>query len=206
MNENKLSVEQQAKMDSLVASCKASIMRRDYREAADFVSKALEIDPKSFKLRELAADVAALRGFFSDAINSYRELMDENKSDELEEKYAKAVLHKSNDEYMVKHAGDVSADVYKKSPVMAAIFSVVPGFGQIYCGETVRGLVIFVIVIVSWILFSATAPAIGSYGDMGMRMDQFLRGLNFFAIIFILAATCVHVYAAVEAVLLAQKS
>lgn len=44
--------------------------------------------------------------------------------------------------------GNKEVTIMAKNPILAAILSIIPGLGQVYCGQLVRGIVIFIIVAV----------------------------------------------------------
>ena len=199
------SVELRAKLDSLISGANAAKLGGNFALAAELLKKALELAPGDSDLRERSADLHFAAGNYDLAAEQSKALMAEHHTVAVEEKYAKAVLAKADAEYK-KRVSVGPVPVYeRKKPLVAALFSLVPGFGQIYCGDVVRGTWIFLIVVLSWFLFSAFAPAMPMTGTLSSRLSSLFNQINFGAVMFLLIAVCVHIYAAVEAVLKAKK-
>ena len=52
-----------------------------------------------------------------------------------------------------------------KNPILAAILSIIPGLGQVYCGQLVRGIIIFIVVVfLAGIIAGFLSGLIGSLG------------------------------------------
>ena len=199
------SPEVRAKLDSLISGANAAQIGGNHALALELLKKALELAPGDFGLREKMADVNFAAGNYDMAADQFKALMTEHNTAAVEEKYAKAVLAKADAEYKKRSAGGPVPVYERKNPLVAALFSLVPGFGQIYCGDITRGAVFFAVVVLSWFLFSALAPAMPSMGSFSNRMSSLFNQINFGAVLFLTAAVCVHIYSAVEVVLKAKK-
>lgn len=204
-------IKKQAEFDRHITAARVHRMRGDYKQAEQAINQALELNPSDIGALEFAADMLFVRGELEKAADEYKRLFEQDKSrTSLEAKFAKSKLliaEGKRQQHLLKEMLDNPAKyrVSARSPLLAAIISVAPGFGQIYCGQLVRGIVLFVATMLSWLLFQALTPEVADI-RMQDRMTSFTRNMDPLAIIFACMAVAIHVYAFVDAAILAGKS
>lgn len=138
--------------------------RGDHEEALKLAQEALVLDQASWESHELMGDILLDLKRADQALASYRAARQLNeRRPTLEEKIGRAALAQATKQ----HAAEMSQALLegrhpgaptKRSPAYAALFSlVVPGLGQVYNMEVVKGLV----VVVAWLaLFALNAANI----------------------------------------------
>lgn len=187
-------------------------MRGDYAQAAESVRLALRVRPNDPDALEFAADVLAARGEFENALEIYRTLREADPSRaSVEEKFARLTIQIAEGKRqqmllkeMAENPQKYRSKAAPRNPAIAAVISAAPGFGQIYCGQLIRGVVLFVSVMVSWFFFYLLRPNVGFYPPE-QRLEMFFRDISPMALVFALVAFCLHVYAFVDAPVLASK-
>ena len=205
-------VRKQAEFERLFRAAHVSRTRGDYEQAHELIRRALEIRPSDSEAREFAADLLFARGELEKAAEEYKSIFEADPSrTSAEEKFAKATLQiaegKRQKELLRLMVEDPEAfrstyELPPRSPVLAALLSGIPGLGHIYCGQTVKGIVLFLITTLSWLLFFALRPNVGGLGDPIVR---FVHNLDAFAVIFLCAAVFTHMYAFVDAAVTAER-
>ena len=204
-------VRKQAEFERLITAARVHRMRGDYTMAEQTIRQSLEINPADIGALEFAADMLFARGELEKAADEYKRLFEQNKSrTSLEAKYAKATLQIAEGKRQKDLLQDLLDNPSKyrapaRSPLVAAIISTAPGFGQIYCGQLVRGIVLFMATMMSWLLCYALTPKVADL-RMQDRLTFFTRNMDPWAILFACAAIAIHVYAFVDATVLAGKS
>ncbi len=207
-----METKQKAEFDRLITAAHVHRRRGDYDLAVKTIEKALEISPDDLDAREFSADMLFARGKLEEASEHYKEIMAADKSRaSAEEKYAKAILQIAEGKRQQQLLRDIleNPSKYKnappaRSPVMAAVLSAAPGFGQIYNGQFVRGVIIFMLTMIFWFFFYLLKPDISIYRPED-RITAFVQNLSPMAVIFALAAVFLHIYAFVDAPVTAGK-
>jgi tetratricopeptide (TPR) repeat protein len=205
-----METSQQAEFERLMTAAHVHRRRGDYDEAESTIKQALEIAPQDPDALEFAADILFARGKLEQAAKAYKAIMSADKSRaSAEEKYAKVILQIAEGKRQQELLQDMLENPRKyrepaRSPLVAAILSIAPGFGQIYNGEFVRGVVIFVVTMVFWLFFYLLTPDVSTYRPDD-RLNAFMRNLQPMAIIFALAAIFMQIYAFVVAPVCASK-
>lgn len=187
-------------------------MRGDYARAAEAIRLALKVRPDDPDATEFAADILAARGETEKALKIYKTLHEADPSRaSAEEKFAKLTIQIAEGKRQQMLLRDMAENPKKyhslsapRNPVVAAIISSAPGFGQIYCGQFVRGVVFFLTVMVSWFFFYLLRPNVSFY-PADQRLEMFFRDVSPLALMFALIAFSLHVYAFVDAPVLANK-
>ncbi len=173
--------------------------RGDYAKAGEEIQQALRLRPNDLDAREFAADIIFAHGDIEKAADHYKSILETDPSrSSAEEKYAKAILQIAEAERQKKLLKEIIEQPGKMKPpprstVLAALVSIAPGFGQIYCTQYVKGMIIFAAWSLSWLLCLAfVGPP-----------DQRLSAPTLF---FGCLATSIHLYALVDAVSQAEKT
>ena len=185
-------------------------MRGDYAQAAEAIRLALHVKPEDADAREFAADILAARGQLEQAGEIYKALHEADPARaSAEEKFARITIQLAEGKRQQSLLRDMAEnpDKYRKhthlpNPLIAAVASIVPGFGQIYCGQFVKGAAFFVGVTCAWLF-------LGLMGfDWKLAVNapqQFVRQIDPFSIVLLCIATTLHVYAFVDAPVYANK-
>ena len=185
-------------------------MRGDYVQAAEAVRLALHVKPEDAEAREFAADILAARGELEKAGEVYKALHEADPAwVSAEQKYARVTLQIAEgkrQQFLLRDMAE-NPDKYRKpthapSPLIAALVSTIPGFGQIYCGQFVKGAGFFLGITCAWLF-------LGLMGfDWKMAINdpqQFIKNIDVFSIILLCIATALHAYAFVDAPVYANK-
>lgn len=196
--------------DRFMTSARLYLRRGEMAKAGEAVVGALELRPNDLDARELAADLVLASGDLEKAAARYKELFSpEHPRPTAEEKYARTILQIAEEKYqkemllqMVNSPRQFT--VGGKSPVLAAIASIGPGFGQIYLGKLVRGVVLAAVTIACWLLFYLLKPDVSSFPE-DQRLSAFLRELTVGPVVFLIIAVFTHVYAFIDAVITSGK-
>lgn len=207
-----MEIKQQAEFDRLMTAAHVHRRRGDYDEAERTIQQALELSPKNLDALEFAADMLFARGNLAQAADAYKAIMSaDNSRASAEEKYARAVLQIAEGKRQKELLHDMLENPKKyrnsqpaRSPLVAAILSIAPGFGQIYNGEFIRGVVIFAATMVFWFFFYLLTPDVSTYRPDD-RLTAFMHNLQPIAVIFALAAIFLQIYAFVDAPVSASK-
>ncbi|MCE5322506.1 tetratricopeptide repeat protein [bacterium] len=207
-----MEIKQQAEFDRLMTAAHVHRRRGDYDEAERTIKQALEISPDDLDAREFAADMLFARGKLEEAVEAYKAIMSADKSRaSAEEKYAKTILQIAEGKRQQDLLKDMLENPKKyrsrqpaRSPAVAAILSIAPGFGQIYNGQFVRGVVIFVVTMVFWLFFYLLTPDVSTF-PTDKRLTAFIQNLPPLAVVFALVAVFLQVYAFVDAPVCASK-
>jgi hypothetical protein len=174
------------------------------------IRQALELRPTDMGAREFAADMLFARGKLEQAAEEYKAILaQDNSRKSAEEQYARVILQISEGKRQKELLQDMLENPAKyrtpaRSPLVAAILSAAPGFGQIYNGQFVKGAVFFTATMILWFFFFLLKPDLSIYRPED-RMTAFMQNLSPMAVIFALAAIFLHVYAFVDAPVFAGK-
>ncbi len=175
-----LEFERQQKLGELVRRTRRAIGMNRLDQAEQFAAQAVRLAPESTTTEELLGDVAMARGDFTAARDHYRRALDiEPSNADAEEKYAEAVLRIDELTRRREHIEQVvdSPDRYqgfRRNPISAAFWSVVPGFGQLYNHQYEKGLAILTpaLLLLAWLLSKLLAYS-GASLIAGARNPRF---------------------------------
>jgi tetratricopeptide (TPR) repeat protein len=204
--------KRQAEFDRLFRAAHVSRTRGDYEQAERLIGQALDLRPGDSEAREFAADLLFARGELEKAAEEYKSIYDADPSrTSAEEKFAKATVQIAEGKrqkdllrLMIEDPGAFRStyELPPRSPLLAALLSGIPGLGHVYCGQTVKGIVLFLAVSFSWLLFFALRPNVGGFGD---PIARFVHNLNAAAVIFLCLAVFTHMYAFADAAVTAER-
>ncbi len=201
-----------AEFDRLMSLAHINRMRGEYKQADELVRQALDIVPGDLDARELAADLLYARGDWSQAAEAYKSIYQEDGSrTKAEEKYAKVLLQIAEGQRqqdllqnLLEHP-ESAWRLPERSPAIAALLSGIPGFGHVYCGQAIKGVVIMLVTMLSWLLFFVLIPHRLPNEPLGTFITRFTHDMDPFAVIFLTLALAVHAYAVVNAAVTADK-
>jgi tetratricopeptide (TPR) repeat protein len=208
-------------LERLITAAHVYRRRGDYDKAQELIDQALEISPSDLEVREFAADIIYARGNLEKAAEQYKQIAHEDNSRaSAEEKYARAIVqiaeaHRQREllKEMLENPSRFRAP--SRSALIAGLLSLAPGFGHVYCNQLIKGIVLFLGAMLSWLLFYAFAPNIPYKGlsdqiagtiTTSERVSYFLTHLSAPAILFACIALFVHIYAIVDAPVIASKT
>jgi tetratricopeptide (TPR) repeat protein len=196
--------KKKAEFDRLMTAATVYRRRGDYAQATQTVKQALTILPDNIDGREFAADMIYAHGDVQKASEHYKAILEiEPGRASAEAKYAKAILELAEAQrqqdlikYMLENPGK-SQTMQHRNPAVAAMLSIAPGFGHIYCGLYVMGMALFCGWVFAWLLFFWTL------GDsVGGQITQKLTASS---TAFACIAAALHIYALVNAAQQAEK-
>lgn len=205
-------LREQAEFERLSTAARVYRMRGSFSEAEESIRRALEIRPDDVEAQEFAADMLLARGELDRAAAEYKRIHEANPDRaSAEEKYARAILQIAEAKRQRELLQEMLENPSRfrppaRSPLVAALLSVAPGFGHIYCGYLVKGIVLFSATMLAWLIFYALSPPVQAYLPPPARTMQFAQDLSPAAILFLCIAVFSHVYAFVDAAVLADKS
>jgi tetratricopeptide (TPR) repeat protein len=141
--------------------------RGESDQALRLVQEAVDLDQNSWESHELAGDLYLDMGRGEQALDSYRRARQLNESrGVLEEKIGRAALVRAArqrvsaaSEALLAGRGQPS-DVRRKPGIAALLSFLIPGLGQLYNGEVVKG---FIMAALFLALFGLTAVAFRGY-------------------------------------------
>ena len=164
MTANPEGMRRAVEIDRLLSRANVHRARGEYIEAEDACREALALDESRLDVREFLADMLYARSQLDDAAAEYKRVLDvEPGRVTAQTKYAKVVLEIGEREYQKKLAQDMLENPQKyatwpKHPLLAFVLSLlVPGAGQVYNGEFIKGGII-VGVFAFMLLILALAP------------------------------------------------
>jgi tetratricopeptide (TPR) repeat protein len=183
--------EEREQADRLLTMANLARRRGNYVEAEQRCREAVEKNPSDASALELYGDILQAIGRVDDAVLAYdraREL-DPNRPS-AERKYADLVLQQNRSIELL------SEEYIPRNPMVAVLMSsLLPGAGQMYNGQPVKGLLIAVGMLICVFVLGWT--------DYGL-----MAGLTFISpplVFFLLLAGAIYIYAVVDANVNARK-
>ncbi|NLN76076.1 MAG: tetratricopeptide repeat protein [Armatimonadetes bacterium] len=192
-----------AEFDRLMTAASVYRRRGDYAAATKSVQQALKLFPDNLDAQEFAADMIYAHGDIQKAADYYKAIMDIDPGrSSAETKYAKAILEIAEGQrqrelvqYMLDNPGKTSVE--RRNPTIAALLSIAPGFGHIYCGLYTLGIALFCSWVLAWMLF---------FWMLGESEGvAFTSKLTASSTAFACIAAAVHIYALIGAAQQAEK-
>lgn len=153
-------IDREVKLGKLYTSARRALNRGKIEQAAVIVEQIVALAPDTTSSEELLGDVAMAEGRKVEARDHYQRAMEiEEANADAERKYGEAVLAIAQGASFRKRVEEVADSPegyqrFRKVPWMAAIYSIIPGAGQIYNREYEKGLALVAggLILLSWIL------------------------------------------------------
>lgn len=153
-------LERDHELGELVRRVRRAISMGRLDQAEQYAARALELAPNTTTVEELLGDVAMARGEFVAARDHFRRAIEiEPANADAEAKYGEAVLKIGNTERLRERLEEVAEnpqeyEPFRRNPVTAAFWSVIPGLGQLYNHEYEKGLAMIgaAAVLLAWLL------------------------------------------------------
>jgi len=194
-----------AEFDRLMTAATVYRRRGDYAHATISVKQALALFPDSIDAREFAADMLYAHGDVKRASEHYKAILEaEPGRASAEAKYAKAILELAEADRQRELVKEMLENPAKRpaipprNPTVAALLSIAPGFGHIYCGQYLMGVGLFAGWVLAWLLFFATLDS-----SAGVSV---VKKLTAPAAAFGCLAAAVHIYSIIGSAREAEKS
>lgn len=185
-------------------------------EAMARCRQALDLDSRAWEAHVLVGDILSAQGRPAEALEHYRtahDLVPEQAS--VEEKIARATLAQAERDWVREGVGGgIGAESESlgppRTPGIAALLSlVVPGLGQGYNRQLLKGVTILAVVVVLWIivLFQAVASlgGLGEGGRAGAPVDMFQALFGAKTMVWFALVLLVWFYSIVDAALAASR-
>ncbi len=199
-------IRRQAEFDRQMGFARINRMRGDYSKAAESVRLALQVKPDDAEAIEFAADILAARGELQKASDIYKSLFEKDPAcASAEQKFAKLTIQIAEgirQQALLKEMADNPAKFHKAAglpnPAVAALLSLVPGFGHIYCRQTTKGIVIFLSTMIAWFLLALTGI---NWKIILMRggLQTYLQNMDPMVVAISCLASAIQLYALVDA-------
>jgi tetratricopeptide (TPR) repeat protein len=129
--------------------------------------QAVEQFPESWELQELYGDLLVATGGIGPALQAYRRALAANPSrGVIEEKIGRTVLRQAAGEMALRQVDDIAAgrvriELAKRPAVAGMLSAIVPGVGQMYNEQFIKGGAMFVAAFILWVLLGNTGTAAG---------------------------------------------
>lgn len=210
MASNGLNHEQEREVEHLLVTANLQRMRGQLADAEDTCRKVLNIAPKDMKTRELLGDILVECGKLDTALVEYRSALESAPGvPSLEKKFAKVTLDIAERERQKSVARDMLENPRKyttraRKPGMALLLAMVPGLGQFYNHEFVKGGIIFgafLLFMLAWAVSIAITPMRSVHS-----LQEFLYSIPSLVMLLGFLAFAAYVYGLIDAPLTAGKS
>jgi len=211
-------LERDHELGELVRRARRAISMGRLDQAEQAAARAAELAPGSTTVEELLGDVAMARGQFVAARDHFHRALEiEPANADAEEKYGEAVLRIGSVTHLRERMEDAvenpeEYEGFRRNPVAAAFWSVIPGLGQLYNHEYEKGLAMVgaAAVLLAWVLAKLLAYSGASLiaGARNPRLDtegaeQIVQGYGPFMwtliVLAILAYLVIWVWSVVDA-------
>lgn len=208
-------IQRQSEISKLMSSANVHRMRGDYLAAEDVCRQALALDENCVSVRELLADMLYARGQLDKAAEEYKkvtEALPGHKS--AETKYAKLMLEIGENDYERRMAAEMLANPHKfaapKHPLGAALLSaLVPGAGQIYNRETIKGAILIGIFFFSMLMLAMSPDTQNVFKALKMlfvpESAKLVPPIGAMVYLFGFILLFVYIYAIIDAPIAAGK-
>jgi len=191
--------------------------RGQSEEAMSRCRQALDLDSQAWEAHVLVGDILSAEGRPMDALEHYRAahaLVPEQAS--VEEKIARATLAQAERDWAREGIGagpgaEGGSLGPARNPGLAALLSlVVPGLGQGYNRQLLKGVIILGVVVVLWVivLFQAVASlhGLGPGNGVGARVDMFQALFGVKTMVWLALILLVWFYSIADAALSAGRA
>ena len=200
-------------LDRVIAETYLRVRQGRYEEAKERLAQAKTLAPEHPAVLEVEGDLFYAQGRYRQAERLYRQAFQgDPKNAKLEEKFATALVKMSEPEMLAKLGPDTEDSIWQRRvsrPVWAsAILSAfLPGLGQLYNGDFLKGGIILIFSI-RMILYNILYPLIHSFKDarefngIGEILSPFVQGTMLASMLFFLA---LMLYSVIDAAWIASN-
>jgi tetratricopeptide (TPR) repeat protein len=223
MSEEQSRADIQLKIRELLGRATLARARGRHDEALELAREASSLGEKNWEAHELSGDIFLDLERPSDALASYRQARKLNPARGiLEEKIGRAALGDRRQRRQAERSralleGTAEPAGPTRNPSYAALFSlIVPGLGQVYNGQVLKGAIMLVVFVFLFALASlsvlrqltlappgGTGTAYGSQMDPGSIFAALFSGL---AGLWVLLLAALWIYAVADAALRAART
>ncbi len=189
--------------EALLREANLCRVRGDANRARDLLDEAEKLAPESSAVFEARGDYFAEQGMFRKATECFAMAMELNPNQVgLEKKHAESVYAQHTGEWAVEQA--LSGGGQYITANGASLFSLfVPGLGQFLLGHVGRGVTLFLIVALSWVIALLIPNGLSEIGQLFGK-----GGSNFNALVLLplFLAVAAHIGAIADAGALAKRN
>lgn len=191
-------------LDRLIAEIFLRVRQGRYAEAANRLAAAKALAPDHPAVLEIEGDLAFAQGRFSQAEKCYKlALAGDPQNGKLEEKYATALLKVRFPSYIAQQIPDDSpwANRVPRNPTLSALQSAfLPGLGQFYNGDYLKGCVIFgITLIVDFSVLRLIGNALYAQRDIPVLTTIAATLFHGPSLVLLLLLLAIWVYAVIDA-------
>lgn len=183
--------QERMRADSLLTAANVARRRGNFKEAEQRCREAIELTPQDAAALELYGDIFQSVGRVDDALFAYERAKeaDPNRAS-AEKKYAELMLLQNREIERLRE------EFIPRNANVAVLFSaLMPGAGQVYNGEPLKGFLIFLTMVVCLLVLGWTG--LGFPGSEG-RISASL-------VFFVALAALTYIYAVVDANIIARR-
>ncbi len=153
-------IEREIALGKLYTQMRRALSLGDLPRADKLAQQLLTLAPDTTSTEELLGDLAFARKQYSEARDHYRRALDiEPANVDAERKFGEVVLLLAQAQRLRSRAVEVVEDPSKlprskRIPWIAALYSIIPGLGQVYNREYEKGLALVSggLILLSWVL------------------------------------------------------
>jgi tetratricopeptide (TPR) repeat protein len=208
-------LKRQTEINRLMSAANVHRMRGEYVEAEDLCRAALALDESCVSVRELLADMLYARGQLEKAAEEYKkvtEALPGHRS--AETKYAKVMLEMGENDYERRMAEEMLRNPHKfaapKHPLVAAALSAcVPGAGQLYNHENLKGAILIGTLFFSMLMLAMSPDTKNVFTAFKMLINplpnQMVPPIGPMVYLFGFILVFAYVYAVIDAPITAGK-
>ena len=140
-------------IERLLAEANLLKLRLQFEEAESLCRKILEIDPNCSEAHEILGDIHRSLGRLEEAMAEYKRAIELDPNNvRAQTSLAETSLllaEQRAEERRLRELAEKGPRRAERSPTLAALYSVIPGLGQLYNGDLVKGLSLLALFIAS---------------------------------------------------------
>lgn len=145
--------ERRQEIERLLAEANLLKLRLRFEEAEALCRKILQIDPNCSEAHEILGDIHRSLGRLEEAMSEYKraiELDPDNVRAQTSLAETSLLLAEQQaEEKRLRELMEKGPPRAERSPTLAALYSVIPGLGQLYNGDLLKGLVLIALFVAS---------------------------------------------------------
>jgi len=183
--------QQRMEADRLLTAANVARRRGHFKEAEQHCREAIELVPQDAAALELYGDIFQSIGRVDDALFAYQRATEADpKRASAEKKYAELMLLQNREIELLR------VEYIPRNPNVAVLFSaLLPGAGQVYNGEPLKGLLIFLSMVI--------CAALLGWTGLGFPGSQ--NRITASLVLFMALAAMTYIYAVIDANIIARR-
>lgn len=145
--------ERRRRMESLIMEANLLKLRLRFEEAEALCHKILQMDPNCSEGHEILGDIHRSLGRLEEAMEEYKRAIElDPKNVRAQSSLAETSLllaEQKREEKRLQELVEKGPERVERSPTLAALYSIFPGFGQLYNGDLTKGLTLLALFVSS---------------------------------------------------------